>query len=75
MKQDFALLVVDTSGRWDKLTRYMLARLESDASGRSCDPDTDPGTVEHILPRIRRIPGKSPFPMGCGKSRSTVLAT
>ena len=27
-----------------------LSRLEQDASGRACDPETDPGTVEHILP-------------------------
>ena len=64
MKQDFALLVVDTSGRWDKLTRYMLARLESDASGRSCDPDTDPGTVEHILPENPADSWEESFPHG-----------
>ena len=50
MRQDFARLVVDTGGQWNKLTKYILARLEGDASGRACDPDTDPGTVEHILP-------------------------
>ena len=50
MRQDFVRLVVDTGGQWNKLTKYILARLESDASGRACDPDTDPGTVEHILP-------------------------
>ncbi|MCY4386419.1 MAG: DUF262 domain-containing HNH endonuclease family protein [Desulfurellaceae bacterium] len=49
-RQDFARLVVDTGGQWNKLTKYILARLEGDASGRACDPDTDPGTVEHILP-------------------------
>ena len=50
MKQDFAFMVVDTEGHWGKLTRYILARLESDASGRACDPDTAPGTIEHVLP-------------------------
>ena len=50
MRQDFARLIVDTGGQWNKLTKYILARLEGDASGRACDPDTDPGTVEHILP-------------------------
>ena len=50
MKQDFALLAFDTEGRWGKLTKYILARLETDTSGRACDPDTDPGTIEHILP-------------------------
>ena len=64
MKQDFALLSVDTSGRWDKLTRYMLARLESDASGRACDPDTDPGTVEHILPENPVDSWEESFPPG-----------
>ena len=51
MKQDFALMSVDMGGRWGKLTRYILARLEGDASGRDCDYDTDPFTVEHILPQ------------------------
>lgn len=50
MQQDFALLVVDTGGQRNKLAKYMLARIEQDASFRACDPDTDPGTVEHILP-------------------------
>ncbi len=50
MKQDFALMIVDVGGRWGKLTRYILARLEGDASSRTCDYETDPFTVEHILP-------------------------
>ena len=50
MRQDFAGLVVGTSGRQRKLAKYLLARLEGDTSGRTCDPDTDPGTIEHILP-------------------------
>ncbi len=28
----------------------MLCELEADAGGGSCDPDSDPTTVEHILP-------------------------
>lgn len=47
---DFASLTIDTSGQRKKLAKYVLAKLESDLSGRHCDPDTDPGTVEHILP-------------------------
>lgn len=47
---DFQSLVVESSGQQKKLARYILARLESDASGRDCDPDTDPATIEHILP-------------------------
>ncbi|MFN8556145.1 MAG: HNH endonuclease family protein [Dehalococcoidia bacterium] len=27
-----------------------MARLESDVSHRDCDPDTDSGSIEHILP-------------------------
>jgi len=48
--QDFALLATDTGGQRKKLAKYILARLEADESGRACDPDTDPGTIEHILP-------------------------
>jgi Protein of unknown function DUF262/Protein of unknown function (DUF1524) len=48
--REFALFAPDSSGQGSKLVRYVLARLEEDASGRPCDPDTDPGTVEHILP-------------------------
>jgi Protein of unknown function DUF262/Protein of unknown function (DUF1524) len=48
--QDFALLALDTGGQRNKLAKYILARLEADASGRAVDPDTDPGTIEHILP-------------------------
>jgi hypothetical protein len=51
-RQDFALLAVETSGQRKKLAKYILARLEEDASGRACDPDTDPASIEHILPEI-----------------------
>ncbi len=50
MRQDFSLLVINTNGQKKKLAKYILARLEHDASGRFCDPETDPGTIEHILP-------------------------
>ena len=49
MGQDFALLEIDTKRR-RKLAKYILAKLEEDAAGRACDPSTDPGTIEHILP-------------------------
>ena len=48
--RDFGLLSVDTSGQRKKLAKYILAPLESDRSGRGCDSETDPSTVEHILP-------------------------
>ena len=49
-ERDFAALVVDTSGQHKRLAKYILCRLEADASGKLCDPDTDPATIEHILP-------------------------
>jgi hypothetical protein len=49
-RQDFERFVIDTSGQRKRLAKFVLARLESDASGRECDPDTDPATIEHILP-------------------------
>ncbi len=60
--RDFALLSVDTSGQRKKLAKYILARLESDRSGRDCDPETDPGTVEHILPENPSENWSSSFP-------------
>ena len=50
MQQDFSTLEIDTRGSKKKLAKYVLARLEGDASGRQCDPETDPGTIEHVLP-------------------------
>ena len=50
MRQDFALLEVDTRGRGKRLAKYILARLEETLSNRPCDPDTDPATIEHVLP-------------------------
>jgi hypothetical protein len=49
-EEDFALLSLNTAGQGKKLAKYMLARLEQDASRRPCDPDTDPASIEHILP-------------------------
>lgn len=49
-QQDFARLSVGTRGQRKRVAKYILARLEQDASGRACDPDSDPGSIEHILP-------------------------
>lgn len=49
-KQDFATFSVGTSGQRKKLAKYILCRLETDASGRPCDAETDPGSIEHVLP-------------------------
>ncbi len=48
--QDFAISTINTGGRRRKVAKYILCRLEADQSGRTCDPDTDPATIEHILP-------------------------
>ena len=49
-EQDFRRLSVDTAGQRKRLAKYILSRLESDLSGRECNPDTDPASIEHILP-------------------------
>ncbi len=56
MRQDFSMLELDPKGRRRKLVKYILARLEHQVAGRACDPDTDPGTIEHVLPEH---PGES----------------
>ena len=49
-ESDFARWTVGTKGRQGRIARYVLARLESDAADRAVDPETDPATVEHVLP-------------------------
>ena len=48
---DFSRLELQSSGQSRKLTKYVLARLESDASGRAVHSETDPASVEHVLPQ------------------------
>jgi hypothetical protein len=50
LEQDFARFTVNGGGQARKLAKYILARFEEDASGKACDPDTDPATIEHVLP-------------------------
>lgn len=47
---DFARWTVSTRGQRRRIARYVLARLESDTGERQVDPDTDPATIEHVLP-------------------------
>lgn len=61
-EQQFSTLAPDSAGQGNKLVRYILARLEADASGRACDPDVDPGTVEHILPANPSAAWEAAFP-------------
>ena len=49
-QSNFARWAVSTRGRRARVARYMLARLETDAGERAVDPETDPATVEHVLP-------------------------
>lgn len=58
----FTQFAPDGTGQGSKLVRYILARLEGDAAGRVCDPDSDPGTIEHILPLNPTAGWEASFP-------------
>lgn len=47
---DFLQKTIATSGQRRKVAKYILCKLESDASGKQCDFETDPASIEHILP-------------------------
>lgn len=61
-RQDVSTLEVSTSGQRKQVAKYILCRLESDASGRECDHETDPGTIEHILPENPSDQWEATFP-------------
>lgn len=48
--RDFSHKEMDTSGRRKKVVKYLLCELEADASGTSRDWETDPASIEHVLP-------------------------
>ena len=50
-RRDFADQTFATSGSGRKLTKYILSKLEAERSGHAVDPETDPASVEHILPQ------------------------
>ena len=50
MRLNFSTFALNPRGRKKKIVKYILAKLEQDASGRTCDFETDDGTIEHILP-------------------------
>lgn len=60
VEADFSMLVVPRSRK--KLAKYVLARLESDLPGHSCDPESDAGTIEHILPESPAADWDDSFP-------------
>jgi len=49
-KSDFAQKVIATSGQRRKVAKYILCKLETDMSERECSFETDPGSIEHVLP-------------------------
>ncbi len=61
-EQDFARFSINTSGQRKKLAKYILGKLESDASRRNVDPETDPATIEHLLPENPTEDWASSFP-------------
>lgn len=61
-RQNVARMALATSGNGKKLAKYVLARLESDRSGRACDPDTDPATIERVLPENPSAAWEAIFP-------------
>ena len=62
MEQDFATLQLKTSGQRKRVVRYVLARLETETSGNDIDPETDRGTIEHILPENPGAEWERAFP-------------
>ena len=50
MQQDFERLEMPTRGVGRRRVKYVLAQLETEISGRAVDADTDPATIEHVLP-------------------------
>lgn len=47
---DFTRLELRTGGQGKRLAKYTLCRLETQMSGKDCDFETDPATLEHVLP-------------------------
>ncbi|HYF18703.1 MAG TPA: HNH endonuclease family protein, partial [Ramlibacter sp.] len=61
-EQNFARLDMDTTGQRKQLVKYILSELETDASGTSRAYETDPGTIEHILPENASQDWEHEFP-------------
>ena len=61
-QNDFATLAIPTSGQRKKIVKYILTSLESQLSGRFCDPETDPASIEHILLENPTQEWESSFP-------------
>lgn len=69
-EQDFSRLVIDTSGQRKKLAKYVLVRLDARLSNREFDYETDPASIEHILPENPTEDWTSMFPRDRWESSS-----
>ena len=74
-RDDFARLSVQTRGQRRKLAKYALCRLEADARAGACDHETDPATIEHILPQNPSTDWTGDFPPRQHESAVDRLAT
>lgn len=72
-RQDFSTLEVSTAGQRKQVAKYILCRLESDASGRECDHEIDPATIEHILPENPSDQWEAAFPREYWEGRASRL--
>jgi hypothetical protein len=70
-EQDFALLDLDTGNQRKKFAKYILARLEQDASGRACDPEPTRPPSSTFCPRIRLRIGRMTSRANTGMRRFT----
>ena len=49
-RQNFVPFSISTSGRSKSLAKFILSRMDADAPNSHFDFETDPATIEHILP-------------------------
>lgn len=49
-RENFAAFEATATGRTKRLIKFILCRLESNLTGNHIDSETDPATIEHILP-------------------------
>ena len=68
MASAFKYLAIPARGPRKRLVKHILARLEQDVSGRPCDSERDPGTIEHILPENPAAEWEEGFPKATQES-------
>lgn len=61
-QQDFALLEVNTTRGRKRIAKYILSKLENDITQNAVDWETDPATIEHILPENPPASWEDSFP-------------